>query len=330
MKESFRSTRPIAEFALNVLYRLQPPNGDADHKELVELGMIEQTVRGGTPWWNVRFNQVEGPKPIFRKYRSLAQQVTALADQVVRWIVEEGVRPCDISILCNTLAFRGNVEKELGPRLKAIKVSLVIDPGQGEAREENAVVASTSHSFKGYEAEVVVIGGIERFIAQGQILANNLYVAMTRARSVLAIYAHEHANLKPGAATLLSTVEKCLDALLDQPRVEREISKVDDFEDMLERLGPGKEKRAWLEGLCKLYLIQQEPITAHDREILAEPLFWFQVDDRVFACFGNDNPGLHTLHKLEDNGIEVLRPGQELAFDRPPPPSTLPAAQPLR
>ena len=162
MKESFRSTRPITEFALNVLKRLQPPDGDPDHKELVKQGLIELTRQGGSPWWNVRFNQVEGPKPIFRKYRSLAQQVTALADQVIRWIVEEGVRPCDISILCHDRAFRGHVEEELTPRLEAIKVRLVIDPGQGEAREENTVVVSCAASFKGYEAEVVAIGGLEQ------------------------------------------------------------------------------------------------------------------------------------------------------------------------
>ncbi len=36
-----RSTRPITEFALNVLYRLQPPESNADHKELVTRGLIE-------------------------------------------------------------------------------------------------------------------------------------------------------------------------------------------------------------------------------------------------------------------------------------------------
>jgi hypothetical protein len=310
MKESFRSTRPIAEFALNVLYRLQPPDGDTDQKELVKLGLIEQTARGGSPWWNVRFNQVEGPKPIFRKYRSLAQQVTALADQVVRWIVKDGVRPCDIAILCNDHAFRERLEEELGPQLQALNARLVSDPGQGEAREKNAVVASVSAAFKGYEAEVVAIGGLERFIARKKILPNSLYVAMTRARSVLAIFAYQQEKPRPEAATLLSTVERCLDALLDQPKVEREISNLDDFEDVLGRLGA--DKKDWLAGLWKSHLIQQEPLMAKDGEILAQPLFWFQTDDRVFACFGNEDPGSHTLHKLEDNGIEVVRPGQEL------------------
>ncbi len=315
MKESFRSTKPITEFALNVLYRLQPPGNDPDHKELVERGLIEATTRNGATWWNVRFCQVEGPTPIFRKYRGLQDQVDAIGDQVIRWIRDEGVKPCDICILCNDNAFKKRLEETVEPRLQQISARLVSDPAQGWARDENAVVASTSHSFKGYEAEIVVVGGLERFIAQRQIIPNNLYVAMTRARSVLAIYAYEQQNPKPEAVTLLSTVETCLNALLDRPKVEREISNLDDFEDVLARLGSGKrdsDKRDWLAKLWKSYLIQQEPITAGDGEILAQPLFWFQADDRMVACFGDEEPGAYTLHKLEDNGIEVVRPCQEL------------------
>lgn len=161
-----------------------------------------------------------------------------------------------------------------------------------------------------YEAEVVVIGGLERFTAQGETLPNNLYVAMTRARSLLAIYAYQQAKPKPEAAKLITTVEKCLDVLLDQPKVEKEISNIEDFMEMLERVG--EEHRDWLAKLWESYLIQQEPIMGEDAEILAEPLFWFQADDRVLACFGKEDPGVHTLHKLEDKRIEVIRPGQKI------------------
>lgn len=310
MKESFRSTRPITEFALNVLYRLQPPGLDSDHKELVDLGLIEQTCRNHGSWWNVRFNQVEGPTPIFRKYGSLDQQVQALGDQIVRWITQEGVKPCDICILSNDHDFLNLVDAEVRPKLHKINARIVRNSGQGDARETNAVVVSTLHSFKGYEAEIVVLGGVERFIAKKQILANNLYVAMTRARSILAIYAYQQANPKPPVQTILLTLQQCLDALQERPEVEREISNLDDFNDMLALLGT--DKRDWLAELWNSYLMQQEPITAEDGEILAEPLFWFQTDDGRFACFGNEEPGTHTLHKLEDNKIEILRPGQEL------------------
>jgi hypothetical protein len=314
MKESFRSTRPITEFALNVLYCLQPPGSNRDHKELIELGLIDQVNKKCGPWWNVRFSQVEGPTPNYRKYGSLEQQVEALGEQVMRWITKEGVKPCDICILSNDRAFLDRVDAEIAPRLQLINVRIVRNPGQDDAREENVIVVSPSASFKGYEAEIVIIGGVERFIARKQILPNTLYVAMTRARSELHIYAYDKRNASPQVQTILSTLQQCLDGLLERPKVEQEISNLDDFEDVLGRLGAGSDsvKRDWLAKIWKSYLIHQEPITADDGEILAEPLFWFQMDDRRVACFGSDDPGPHVLHKMEDNGIEVIRVEQEL------------------
>jgi hypothetical protein len=315
MKESFRSSRPITEYALNVLYRLQPPDTDPDHKELLDRGLVERAQRAGGPWWNVRFNQVEGPAPTFRKFASLDDQINALGQQVVRWVREEGVKPGDICILYNGRNIKWRLEQTVAPVLRGIGSDLFFVGGQGWNRSADAVLASTSHSYKGYESEVVVIAGVEQFMAKERgILANNLYVAMTRARSVLAIYAYAPKDPSGNKHKLLTTLQTCLDGLLERPTVDREISNLDEFEDLLGQLGAEADaaKREWLAKLWKSYLIQQEPITAADGEILAEPLFWFQVDGRVFACFGSENPGPHALHKLEDNGIEIVRPGQDL------------------
>ena len=73
MKESFRSTQPITEYALNVLYRLRPPERDPDHRELFERDLIERSDRNRRPWWRVRFNQVQGPAPNFRRYATRQQ-----------------------------------------------------------------------------------------------------------------------------------------------------------------------------------------------------------------------------------------------------------------
>jgi hypothetical protein len=311
MKESFRSTRPVTEFALNVLYRLQPPDTDPDHKELVERSLVEQTTRGGVPWWNVRFNQVEGPVPIFRRFASLEDQIDALGAQVVRWIREEGVKPGDICILYNGQNIKWRLEQQVAPKLKEIGYGLTLVGEQGWDRSEGTVLVSTSHSYKGYDSEVVVLAGVEQFIAQGRILANNLYVAMTRARSILAVYAYARTNPDVNTQTLLSTLQKCMDVVeRSRVEVEQEVSNLSDFEDVLGKVGP--DHREWLARLWKTYLIQQEPIAATDGEILAEPLFWFQLDDRVVACFGKEEPGPHTMHKLEDSKIDVIRPGQNL------------------
>ena len=50
MKESFRATRPITEFAFNVLHRLCPEETRSpDHKELLEMGLVEAGEREGEP-----------------------------------------------------------------------------------------------------------------------------------------------------------------------------------------------------------------------------------------------------------------------------------------
>ena len=233
MKESFRSTRPIAEFALNVLCRLQPlASTDDDHKELDKLGLIESLQSNGKPWRKVRFNQVDGPAPIFKKYPSLDGQINAVAEQVIRWIREDGVKPGDISILCNDKRFRDQIKDALAPNLREINAEIITAPGKGWDRNERSVVASTLHSFKGYDSEIVVVAGLERFAAQGKILANNLYVAMTRARSILAVYAYASQQPKEQAQRLVTTVEECLNELLSRPKVELENSKLEDFEDM--------------------------------------------------------------------------------------------------
>ena len=170
---------------------------------------------------------------------------------------------------------------------------------------------STVNSYKGYEAEVVVLAGVEQFVVKGEgVLANKLYVAMTRARSVLVVFAYARKNPDEDTRQLLATLEECRNGLLDRPTVEREISPLDDLEDVLARLGAGR--RDWLTGLWRAYLIQHEPLLAADGEILAEPVFWFQVDDRIVACFGDEPPGPHTLDKLDDHGIGVIRPGELL------------------
>lgn len=310
MKESFRSTRPIAELAVNVLYRLQPPEADPDHKELVEKGMVECIEQHGKPWWNVRFNQVDGPSPDLKKYPSLEKQVHAIAEQVLRWISEDGVKPGDICIVCNDKRFRDQIRDALMPGLRNIKARIVTEPRRGWDRDESTVVVSTVLSFKGYDSEIVVVAGLERFIGQGQILAKNLYVAMTRARSILAVYAYARQRPSEQAHRLLTTTEECLNMLLRQPKVEQETSKLDEFEDILQCLGD--QHRQWLAKLCESHRLQQEPITAGDGEILAEPLFWFTVDGRRIACFPSGEPGAYTLHKLEDNRIEVIRAGEDV------------------
>ena len=185
MKESFRSTKPVTELALNVLYQVQPPE-DEDHKELVRLGLIQAEQWGGTPWWNVHFNQVDGPLPTFQRCATVKEEVRKIADQLVLWIKKEGVRPGDICILYVGKAIENELERTVAPELRAVGATLAIQRGERFTSDSGAVIATTPHSFKGYDREIVVIAGVDAFAEPER--ARTLYVAMTRARSLLAVY----------------------------------------------------------------------------------------------------------------------------------------------
>ena len=101
-------------------------------------------------------------------------------------------------------------------------------------------------------------------------------------------------------------VEQCLNNLLVSQKVELPASRLDEFHDLLEAIGDGHKK--WLEDLFTTRWVEQEPLLSSAGEILAEPLFWFKDDERVYACFGKTEPSTSTLHKLEDAGVTVISP----------------------
>jgi len=119
-----------------VLYRLQPPDKDEDHKELVDKGLIEKVSRNGADWWNVRFNHVDGPMPDYRRFVNLDREMDAIGDQVVGWIRDEGVRPRDISILYNGKNIAWRLEQQVAPKLKAIGATFLVQTSQAFDKDE--------------------------------------------------------------------------------------------------------------------------------------------------------------------------------------------------
>jgi superfamily I DNA/RNA helicase len=306
MKESFRSTKPITEFALNVLYRLKPPESDPDHKELIDRGLIERTERNGKDWWLVRFNQVNGPTPIVKfGFPDTDKEFVAIANQIISWVRGEGVRPGDIRILYNGKPMLSALQRIVEPVLRRAGVRLLVQVGSNLDNDPQAVVATTAQSFKGYDAEIIMIAGTEQFTAKSVgVLAHSLYVAMTRARSILAVYGR---RLEDEHHKQIATVcHECVNSLIDQGEVDGHISGSDEFEDVLQRLGG--DHRKWLEEVWRKHQIVQEPIVAEDGEVLAEPLFWYRDGETSFACFDGEPPDRYTLNKLEDVGVKVLKP----------------------
>jgi hypothetical protein len=308
MQESFRSTQPITEFALNVLYRLRPEELDGDHGELIDRGLIERTGRAGETWWTVRFNRTHGPVPIVRPYPDIEAEFDALGNQLVSWIRKDGVRPTDICILYNSKPIRDRLEGQVAAALKAVGARLEVQVGTAFRRDANTVVASTAQSYKGYESEVVVVAGADRFVAQEKgILANGLYVAMTRARSLLAVYGVKDKSANGGR--IMSVLGECLALLTEVPEVQADATTVDVAEEVLRQIGP--KHRDWVKKIVNQHTIEQDPIFAEDGEIIAEPLFWFLHGDTKYACYA-DEPKQAVRHRLEDAGIKLLLPGGDV------------------
>lgn len=302
MKESFRSTKPISEFAINVLYSLKPPVGDRDHDELVRRGLIEQVNRGGGPWWDVRFNQIDGPRPLIKTSSAPATQFRAVGDYLYDLIDVEGVRPEDICLLYVGKAVKEAILGDIAKRLKPLKVDVEVRVGQSMRRSEGTVLATTPHSFKGYDAEVVVIPAADKFYAPIKgVLANELYVAMTRARSLLALFTGS------GPGEINDALKRCTEQLADIRAVDDPASVRDDFRAMLDIIGD--KHGQWLHGLMSRYRIVQEPIVSTAGEVIAEPVFWLNANGRVHACFTPGNPSQATMGRLTGLGMVVIPVG---------------------
>lgn len=219
MRESFRSTQQITEYAVNVLHRLVEKEELHDHKELVSLGLLNEVERGTEKWLKVNYNQVQGPLPRYRHFSDHGEVIQKLASDIRYLVTTEGIQPCDICILYNGKDVAEEIESQLTDKLNGLDVELSKQTNRSFERKANTIILTTSQSFKGYESEVVLIPFAERFaISSGEVLAASLYVALTRARSLLAIYTSDDA-LAAGSR-LRGVLRECSDLLAMPPDVE--------------------------------------------------------------------------------------------------------------
>ncbi len=130
-----------------------------------------------------RFNQADGLPVDYRYWKNRSEE----ADQLVRVIEKltgEGVAPSDIVILSPA-----RLENSVIPEMeRRIEVG-IIDISEATDAENDCIVFSTIHSFKGMESPVVILTGLTGF--EDDRSRALLYVGMSRARSHLLIVAKD-------------------------------------------------------------------------------------------------------------------------------------------
>ena len=87
--------------------------------------------------------------------------------------------------------------------------------GQGLVGRDDAVVVTTPHSFKGYDAEVVLVPGVDRFAPKGNSQPQALYVSLTRARTLLIASASREGSHYPARQALLNAFTSVADQLME-------------------------------------------------------------------------------------------------------------------
>ncbi|MEM7476349.1 MAG: AAA domain-containing protein [Planctomycetota bacterium] len=221
IRESFRATRQITELAVNVLHRLSGETGRHDQQELISLGLLTRTTRNGEDWLGVTFSQVEGPKPIFHSFDRRTDEMVAVAKHLRHLIEVDGISPSDICVIYNGGGAGRILETQLSPLVAEFGVELSLQKNRSFERKPNTLLATTPHSYKGYESEVVVIPCVDHFVApEGKLIANGLYVAMTRARSLLAIYGNSGGSTASRKIAL--TIRACVETQRATPMVDHE------------------------------------------------------------------------------------------------------------
>jgi hypothetical protein len=320
MKESFRSTRPITEFALNLLARLTPFGEDVDQREIIERGLVEYSEsEGGQPWWLVHFNEIGGPVPRFRRFVDRQRELDEMCRQIVAWIADEQVAPNDIVIVTMGKAqgrpFGEVVASALTRALSELRVRAEHRTTEGFVRDDRTVVVTTPHSFKGYEAELVYVPGVDLFHDGDTPLAAPLYVALTRARSVLVTSGIDTSG--PGQR-VVAVMREIGDLAGAAPLVDNSHSLASkDIERFLRaKLGP--EHEAWIDDIVASYELSVDVLTDATGEIIAEPLFVARTGGTRVAFYKADAPPSRPERfRIEDAGLVVGIVGAPLATREP-------------
>jgi superfamily I DNA and RNA helicase len=193
MRECFRNTRQIVELAFNVLLgSMAPPDirvqtrTYADVAYLKEQGLVEELG----DHFRVKFTEREGRRPHIQEFPNETSELDWLAQEIIRLIRDEEVRPEDILIVF----YRSSLfdYQALERRIATAFPDLHFIHPFGDNREDKEryifqpghLTVSTVYGAKGYDAPVVFLVGADRFETSREGRAA-FYVAATRAKLLL-------------------------------------------------------------------------------------------------------------------------------------------------
>lgn len=192
MRECFRNTRQIVELAFNVLLGSQAPPSIrvqtrtyADVAYLKDRGLVEEVG----DHFRVGFAEREYSAPTVQSFPHEVVEIGWLAQEIVRLIRDEEVRPEDIVVIFYRPAsfdhrrLESKIQAEL-PQLRFIhpfgdspdKDRYIFQPG--------CLTISTVYGSKGYDAPITFVVGADRFEYDKEGRAA-FYVAATRAKLLL-------------------------------------------------------------------------------------------------------------------------------------------------
>ncbi len=195
MTECFRNSRPIVEFALNLLLgSTLPPRDRPAFRDFADIGYLKRlgAVVEEEDWIHVRFAPREGPPPIVKRYDHPSTSMTAIARRVRYLITEEQVRPEDILVLAHrrttVYCLREKLRQELGDLVAGFVVPVGDSPDKDHYifRPDHLTV-STVHGAKGYDAPIVLLEASDFDISR-PLNRVAFYVGATRAMVELEVH----------------------------------------------------------------------------------------------------------------------------------------------
>jgi superfamily I DNA and RNA helicase len=208
MKNCLRNTQEILSLGFNVLLGKQSLDcinvsnrTFADIQTLKHYNLIEETES----FFRIKFAEQHGNKPLVYPFSSRESEKEWVAQELVRLIRMEHVKPEEILIQFDGEKGYEDLEEYIRRHLGPNEIAGFVRPYYGNRVDqdkyifrENHITISTTRGAKGYDSGVVFLIGVDNF-AGDNVGRASFYVGCTRARAALYV-----SGIITGQDTLLS------------------------------------------------------------------------------------------------------------------------------